>query len=573
MGLSTLRTRRPRQVTGAMAAVAMLAASLFTAPLAFAQERLAPIGGASATLADGSRPVVVLTVASLNKLMRDVNYITGVAGQPQFGGMFSMMAGAFAQGMDLDQPIVVMVPMVNGTPQPIIALPTSDIATVLKRLEAQTGPVDKLDDGTLVVTVNQTTLYIKQAGERAYAAQDRDALGLAPADPSGMIKGMGNAYDLAVRLQVQQVPAEVRDILMDQLRQGFEQAMSQQKDAESTREMAEGSIEQLEQLVREADELNFGLNIDESARNIAIDGSFTALPGTQLAAIYGGQNPIPSSFASVIRDDVAAYFHSAASISPEAIDQASAGIESSMAMLKGAMANEGNLPPEAQQKIESYVGRLTEIVSASLSEGKSDFGGMLVANSEKLQFVMGAFVADGNEVAKLAKDLATEIPDDPRAPRFMFDIGKSGNVTMHMIEADVPPQADEARTVFGDKLQIHIGTGPQSLYLAVGKGSESVLKQFIASGATNDDGRRPLGQFKLSLLPILEFARSVESNAGIDAVINAVSGSPGGGQVDIVSNTIDNGASSNIKIGEGLIKAIGAAVAAGQQRQQGGQPF
>lgn len=573
MGLSTLRTRRRPQVTGAFAAAALLAASLFAAPLAFAQERLAPIGGASTTLADGSRPVVVLTVASLNKLMRDVNYITGVAGQPQFGGMFSMFAGAFAQGMDLDQPIVVMVPMVNGTPQPIIALPTSDIATVLKRLEAQTGPVDTLDDGTLVVTVNQTTLYVKQAGERAYAAQDRNALKLAPADPSGMIKGMGNAYDLAVRLQVQQVPAEVRDVLMDQLRQGFEQAMSQQNDAESTREMAESSIEQLEQLVREADELKFGLNIDESARNIAIDGSFTALPGTQLAAIYGGQNPIPSSFASVIRNDVAAYFHSAASISPEAIDQASAGIESSMAMMKGAMASDGNLPPDAQEKIEAYVGRLTEIVSASLAEGKSDVGGMLVANSEKLQFVMGAFVADGNEVAKLAKDLATEIPDDPRAPRFMFDIGKSGNVTMHMIEADVPPQADEARAVFGEKLQIHIGTGPQSLYLAVGKGSEAVLKKFIASGATNDDGRRPLGQFKMSLLPILEFARSVESNAGIDAVINAVSGSPGGGQVDVVSNTIDNGASTKIKIGEGLIKAIGAAVAAGQQRQQGGQPF
>ena len=149
MGFMTNRLR-PRHAARSVVAAAVLAFTFVAAP-AVAQDRLAPSGGSSAaTLTDGTQPVVIVTVASVNKLMQDVNYVTGIAGQPQFGGIFAMMAGTYAQGMDMDQPIGVLVPLVGGTPQPIIVLPTKDIRPILKRLEAQTGPVDELDDGTLV---------------------------------------------------------------------------------------------------------------------------------------------------------------------------------------------------------------------------------------------------------------------------------------------------------------------------------------------------------------------------------------------------------------------------------------
>ena len=119
---------RPRLAVRGLAAAAVLAATFISAPPADAQDRLAPSAGSSrATLSDGSQPVVVVTIASINKLMQDVNYVTGIVGQPQFGGIFSMMAGAYAQGMDMDQPIGILVPMVGGTPQPIVVLPTTDI--------------------------------------------------------------------------------------------------------------------------------------------------------------------------------------------------------------------------------------------------------------------------------------------------------------------------------------------------------------------------------------------------------------------------------------------------------------
>ena len=380
---------------------------------------------------------------------------------------------------------------------------------------------------------------------------------------------MGNAYDVAVRLNVQQVPIEIRNVLIDQMRQGFEQAMSQQPDAESAREMAEGSIEQIERLIQESDELNIGLNIDQANRNIAFDFSFSAVGGSQLAAMYGGQQSIPSRFASVIRDDASAYLHSATSISAEAVAQlAKESIDSSLGMIKGALENEGNLPPDQINEIDGYINRLSDIIIESFSEGKSDFGAVVLAGTDQFQAVLGSFVADGNKVAELAKDLAKKVPDSPDAPTFKFDVSNFSGVTMHLIEADVPEREDEVRKLFGDKIQIHIGTAPKAIYVAVGRGSDALLKEFITAGGSDTPGDRPLGQFKLKLLPFMELAQSVEPNPGVEAVITALSNSQDKGEVTVTSDSIPNGSSMRLTIGEGLIKAMGAAAIAGQRQPQ-----
>ena len=81
---------------------------------------------------------------------------------------------------------------------------------------------------------------------------------------------------------------------------------------------AEAQIEQLEKIINETDELMIGLNVDQQAAEITQDFSFTAVAGSSLAKVYGDQRPIPSKFASVIRDDAAMFYHAAVSIPAEA---------------------------------------------------------------------------------------------------------------------------------------------------------------------------------------------------------------------------------------------------------------
>ncbi|MCG8650600.1 MAG: hypothetical protein MI861_12260, partial [Pirellulales bacterium] len=182
----------------AVAAIAVTAFAL-TPPTLMAQSAALVQGGASDEQTS-TEPVVVVTLGSINKLTQDVNYLTQTMGQGQAGGMFAMMAGTFTQGIDPTQPIGVLVSLVNGAPQPIALVPTADVKTVLKRLEAQTGPADELDDGTLVIAVGASTVFIRQTANWAVLAPQRELLDLAPADPLELFEGMGNDFDLAFRL-------------------------------------------------------------------------------------------------------------------------------------------------------------------------------------------------------------------------------------------------------------------------------------------------------------------------------------------------------------------------------------
>lgn len=562
--LNQSQNRWSRRITAVLMGLLLVAS-----PLA-AQEKLQGQGGQA--IAGATDPVVVVTLASVDKLLQDINYLSSTFGQAQAGAMFSLMANAYTQGLEPTQPIGILVPLVNGSPKPIAVIPTSDVKQVLKQLEAQTGPVDELEDGTMVIIVGANTLFIRQVGNWAVLAPSQELLALAPNDPLALFQGMGNNYDIAIRLKMQQVPEQVRQMLTGQLRQGFEQAMAQRSDdAESGREMAEATIEQIEQFVNETDELNFGINVDQAGQKVMLGTSFTAVPGSKLAAVYGGAHPIPSQFASVIRSDAAAFYHAATSIAPEAVEQTRNSLKTSMTAVENAITSEDKLSPDQQTKLKELLKRLGELAVASISEGRADVGALLLADENDFRFTFGAFVADGNEAAKILKDLAAEVANQPNAPRFKFDQGKYNGVTMHLVEADVPDDEDEARRVFGETLRMHVGTAAKAVYLAVGNESESLMKELIDAQNSDNVGDRPVGQLRVILLPILQFAHSVEPNESIAAMIDALSRAPDAGELTVIQDSIENGMRSEITLGEGLLQAIGAAARQAQQARMQGQ--
>lgn len=536
-------------------------------------DRAAP--GSGANISD---PVVVVTLASINKLMQDVNYITSVVGQPQAGGMFSMLAGGFTQGIDMNSPIGILVPLVNGLPEPIAMVPTADVKVVLKRLEAQIGPADELEDGSLAISIGASVVYVRQSGNWAVLARNREVLAAAPADPSPLFQGLGNNYDIAFRLKMQLVPPATREMLVDQIRQGFEGAMRNQQGAdEGNREVAEASIKQIEKLVQETDELMFGWNIEQAQRQTVIDASFTALPGTDLAEMHAGHHSIPSRFASVLKENAAMYYHVATSTSPKLVEQTRTSMATTLSAIKNALSRESNLSPEQAADVQDLIDRISELAISSISEGKSDIGGLLLAEANKMQFVFGVFVSDGDKAATIVNDVARKLEKDANAPKFKFNTATYKDVAMHEMRVAIPPKADEARKIFGETAVLHIGTAPKAVYLAIGKDVDALLKQFIDSGATdNGAAGRPIGQMRVQLLPILEYIQSIEANDGVGAMLDALSRAPDQGLITVVQDSIPNGQKSQIVIAEGMLQAIGAAARNAQMKrmqQQGGNGF
>ena len=118
---------------------------------------------------------------------------------------------------------------------------------------------------------------------------------------------------------------------------------------------------------------------------MAMDMSFTAVPGSEMAAMYGSQRSVPSQFSSVIRDDAAAYFHSSTSVPPEAVEQARASISNSLMAVRQALAD-NNLSPAQQDEITAMIDRIVDLGLKSMSEGRSDLGLVVLADQTQFRF-------------------------------------------------------------------------------------------------------------------------------------------------------------------------------------------
>jgi hypothetical protein len=557
--------------------------SVSLTPIAMAQDNLEldAKGDSDSAVADASEPVLVVSIASLNKLMQDVNYITSVVGQPQAGGMFTMMAGGFTQGLDMARPIGILVPIVDGAPEPIGLLPTPDVKAMLKRLEAQTGPVDELDDGTLVLAAGPSLVYIRQVDTWAVIARQKELLDLAPADPMSLMEDLGDNYTLSARLNVQLIPEETREGLIAQMRQGFEQAMAQQgDDAEGIQAASEDSIKQIEQLIREAEELMLGWNINPEEKVVTFEAEFIAAEGTEMAEMYAGQAPIPSKFSSVIDDENAMYYHAAASIGPKLVERTEESVKNARTMLTKAIEDSDDLDDEAKTQVSELMNSIVDLMGQTVAEGKFDLGVQAVADDGQLDITAGMFVSDGEAAAKIVKDLAEKLKSEPNAPTFEFDQETYKGVTLHSMMIAIPADKEELRETLGEEAVVKIGTAENAVYIAAGTDSEQSIKDFIDSSDDEDDPTdRPIGQMQIRLLPFLRFAQSVDANDVVASMIDTLSQDDETDYVLVEANMIENGQSSYVEIGEGILKAIGAAVREAQMQKmkeaqgQGGGQF
>ena len=83
------------------------------------------------------------------------------------------------------------------------------------------------------------------------------------------------------------------------------------------------------------------------------------------------------------------------------------------------------------------------------------------------------------KVAELAKD-------EPEFPGIKFNADTHANVRFHTLKLPVPADAGEdVRNLLGDELEVAIGTGDKSFYLAFGKDSVGTLKKVIDQSAAD----------------------------------------------------------------------------------------
>ena len=218
--------------------------------------------------------------------------------------------------------------------------------------------------------------------------------------------------------------------------------------------------------------------------------------------------------------------------------------------------------------MKKVLAEFLDVAKNTVKAGTSDGGFVMQMGAGKLQAAGGGFVADGPALEKAMKDLVTLAQGEPEFKTnatVKLDLETYKNVHFHQVTLKVPDEAgDEAKKIFGDTVDVYFGAGPNSAYIAAGKGSLELVKSIIDRSAAEPNKAVPPVQLSVALTPIADFIGSVAEKSAdhVEMIKQVLSQSPGKDHVTVNAKMISNGISYRFLVEEGVLKAIGAAAMA-----------
>lgn len=517
--------------------------------------------------AQQSKDVAVVSIAPLDRVLKDTSYLLRASGVPEMGGFVSIMANQYTQGMDRTKPLGATITMDGEIPSATIFVPMTDIKLFFGALAAIGIEPDDLGDGLYEIDTGGQVIYAKDSGDWMFVAQSEEALGDTPADPSAALGSLPKNYDFAFRLNAKNVPAEMKDQAMEQIRLGFERSMAQQagqtdEERAAAEEMGNASMEQLEQLVTDLDQLFLGWAVESGAQRTYFDGGVQFVEGSLLAQQADAAQGVTSAYTEFMLPAASAMFRFTSMIAESDRPTAKSNFRNSISQVETQL-EQADMPEEARELVGELLSGLTKIMEDTIDEGKFDGAGSVSVADETLRLLVGGYISDGNALAAEFKKAAAKLPDAPNVPTFEFDYETYKGVTLHRITSEAKIADPAAKRVFGDKITVTVGTSEKGYVLGLDPTGDAMVKQAIdkLSGSSEKEVTPFEGVMKME--SILRYAQTIAPNPILDNMIGKLSEFSGYDKVEVTSRLIRRGGVYRLSIDEGILQAAGAAAKAG----------
>jgi len=322
-------------------------------------------------------------------------------------------------------------------------------------------------------------------------------------------------------------------------------------------------IHQLTTLVNELDELLVGVAIDQKSSSVYLDFEMTAKPGTPTAQQFAQAAQTKTNFAGFDLSGAAVTANWAGTLADADVAYYKSMIvtirDKALADLKDQV-DEKKLS-DAEYKLATQVlGDLLDVVTKTVENKKSDGGMVLLLGPGQATLAAGTLVADGAKLEKILKQLVSEVTkSDPNlAGLVKLDAETHQGIKLHT--AAIPAPDEGAKKVFGDTLEVVVGTSDQNLWVAAGRDAVKTLKQVIDKSKAEAGKAIPPGRLVVAATPIAKFAASMLPDGPpkqmVDGIVGALGQSAGKDRLTITSKAIPNGASVRIELEEGVLKVI-----------------
>jgi len=527
------------------------------------------VSPASAVAQSADAPAAMVSIAPMERLMQDFSYLMRSCGVPQIGGLGSMMAKQYTQGLDASRPAGVMVRLVDSQPVVLAFLPLNNRQQFFSSLAGASLIPDDLGNGMFAFDANGQTIFAKDAGKWLFISQQEDDLGKLPADPQALLGDMPARYDIALNINLQALPKEMRDMAVGQLRTGFERSLAEQtnqsaEERAQAEEVGRMSIQQLERIFSETEKVVIGWNSAASTQKVQLDVGAQFVEGSEMAKQMTSLQSMTSDYTGLLIDGAAMTMRTTSMISESDKAMSKNNLRNAFGLVEKQIDDSDSLPTSAKESLKKFIKGFMSIVDKTIDGGKLDGGGAVSLNDGKVRAVFGGMLADGARIEKEIKDLVAQVGSGGELPSFEFNYAKHQDVNLHKVT--IPIQSDEpaVQRIFGNQIKLVVGTGEKSFFVSIDPDGDGVIKAALDRIHAAQNVKVIPGEVVLEAAQILSFAQSLVPNPMLDTVTQTVLQAEGKSKVRVLNSMIPRGMMYQISIDEGVLKGIGAGVQAGQ---------
>ncbi len=514
------------------------------------------------------QPIALVSIAPVERVLADTSYLLRACNVPEMGGLVNLMVNQYTQGIDTSKPIGATVTLQGQTPSAVIFMPMTDRNAFFGALAGMGIEPDDLGDGLFEIEAPGQTLFAKDTGSWMFVAQSEEALAAVPADPSTLLGKLPESYDIGVRLNVQALPAELKNMATQQMRIGFERGMAEQsgqtdEELAASREMGEASIKQLEQLIADTEQVFLGWSVNEKSQTAYFDVGAQFVSGSALAEQANAGANQTSDYTALMLPGASVKFRASSTISDNDKAVTKNNLKNSISQLEAQLDQSDDIPEEAKGVLKELIKGLAVISDKTIDEGIIDSAGSVSVADGTLRVLLGGQVADGNALAAEFKKAVAGFPDYPNVPTVEFDYETYNGFALHRATIPVKIADPGAKKVFGDSLNVIIGTADKSFLIGLDPTGDGLAKSAIDGLAATQGVKVSPFEAVVEFEQLLRFAQSVSPNSMLDNAIATMSDYAGKDKVTLNGRVIERGGVYRLAIEEGVMRSIGAAAKAG----------
>jgi len=522
-------------------------------------------------------PVAVVSMPGYNEVFADIELVGKLSDNPDLAKGLEALLKLFTKneglaGLDKARPWGAVIQSDGKDLTGYGFLPVTDLEKLLAVMEPFVGKAEDAGDGMLKVKgkgPKKKTLYIVEKNGWAFFSEKPESLAAVAADPLKLLGDLPEQYDLALRIDADKVPETQRRKIINQIRKDTRKDLKR-RDAESDRQYAARKkiTRQIAQVivtvVEDLDDVTIGWSLDHKAEQASLEVIATAKQGTEFAQMTAGLRKTASRFGGFRLSNAALSGNWTGTMPKQKVEILNTVLE---AIRQEALADieKEDKPKEEKEFSRKLVGDLYAVLKKTVDSARVDGGMAVLLDPQSVTVLAGGYVADPATLEKLSRQI-TEIvrAENPVVGSWVkLDADKCQGVRLHTVSIPIPDDADDREKVvklIGEKLEVAIGLGKESMFVAAGRNALGTLKQVIEQSVSEASQTGPPVQLSLALRPVAQFVAEVgepKDRPKAKAIAEVLSEVSGSDRINLTAEAVPNGVKYRLQIKQGVLRLLG----------------